>query len=115
MPWVNFFGEKSCRAACRDGGSTWSSNRSNASRSACASLCACNLSGLCAIADDVTMVRRRETGRSLRSDNMAAQGYLVKGRGPKEGLDDQAQATPVRRQQLDGFMWPPWPVGPMQD
>ena len=27
MPWVNFLGEKSCRAACSEGGSTWSSKR----------------------------------------------------------------------------------------
>ena len=67
MPWVNFLGEKSCRAACSDGGSTWSSKRSKASRSDCAS-CASKCPGVCAMADDVTRVKRRAAGRALRGD-----------------------------------------------
>lgn len=68
MPWVNFLGEKSCRAACSDGGSTWSSKRSKASRSDCASWVASKCPGVCAMADDVTRVKRRAAGKALRSD-----------------------------------------------
>lgn len=101
IPCVNFLGEWSCRAACKAGASTWSSSRSNSSRSDCGSDCAFESSGVCAMADDVTRVRRRkETGRSLRSDNMVVQLRRWRYGGLKEACRGCSAKDAVSRRAL---------------
>ena len=67
MPCLNFLGEKSWSAACRDGGSAWSSSLWNSSRSAAESLSlSCGLESAGPAIAKVRRERRTEAERTLR-------------------------------------------------
>lgn len=69
-PCLNFFGVKSCKAAWRAGGSTWSSSFWNASRSESASLSSSSADLGSEMTWDEMCERRRQVRRRERIDGM---------------------------------------------
>lgn len=67
IPCLNFLGEKSWRAAWRDGGSTWSKSFWNSSRSD-AAFWSSGLGLAGPAATDVRREKRMEADRNLRSE-----------------------------------------------